>query len=69
MLCNILFRTPRHIIDMIVKLMKSTPEDIIVDQAAGSAGFLLSYQQYLLDYIAYIDKATHNKMKKVDLKI
>lgn len=49
--------------------MKSTPEDIIVDQAAGSAGFLLSYQQYLLDYIAYIDKATHNKMKKVDLKI
>ncbi|MBI6070338.1 SAM-dependent DNA methyltransferase, partial [Clostridium perfringens] len=25
------FRTPRHIIDMIVKLMKPTPEDIIVD--------------------------------------
>ena len=49
--------------------MKQTPEDIIVDQAAGSAGFLLSSQQYLLDYIAYIDKATHNKMKKVDLKI
>ena len=41
------FRTPRHIIDMIVKLMKPTPEDVIVDPAAGSAGFLVSSQQYL----------------------
>ena len=41
------FRTPRHIIDMIVKLMKPTPEDIIVDPAAGSAGFLVSSQAYL----------------------
>ena len=41
------FRTPRHIIDMIVKLMKPTPEDIIVDPAAGSAGFLVSSQGYL----------------------
>ena len=43
------FRTPRHIIDMIVNLMKPTPEDIIVDPAAGSAGFLVSSQQYLRD--------------------
>lgn len=41
------FRTPRHIIDMIVNLMKPTPEDIIVDPAAGSAGFLVSSQEYL----------------------
>ena len=41
------FRTPRHIIDMIVKLMKPTPSDVIVDPAAGSAGFLVSAQQYL----------------------
>ena len=41
------FRTPRHIIDMIVKLIKPTPEDIIVDPAAGSAGFLVSSQAYL----------------------
>ncbi len=34
---------------MIVKLMKPTPEDIIVDPAAGSAGFLVSSQQYLRD--------------------
>ncbi|KZD27685.1 type I restriction-modification system subunit M [Bacillus cereus] len=41
------FRTPRHIIDMIVELMKPTPEDIIVDPAAGSAGFLVSTGEYL----------------------
>ncbi len=38
------FRTPRHIIDMMVKLMKPTPSDVIVDPAAGSAGFLVSAQ-------------------------
>ncbi|OPD57716.1 type I restriction-modification system subunit M [Bacillus anthracis] len=41
------FRTPRHIIDMMVELMKPTPEDIIVDPAAGSAGFLVSSGEYL----------------------
>lgn len=41
------FRTPRHIIDMIVRLMKPTSQDIIVDPAAGSAGFLVSSQAYL----------------------
>ena len=41
------FRTPRHIIDMIVRLMKPTPQDTIVDPAAGSAGFLVSAQEYL----------------------
>jgi len=41
------FRTPRHIIDMIVELMKPTPEDIIIDPSAGSAGFLVSSGEYL----------------------
>lgn len=48
------FRTPRHIIDMIVKLMKPIPEDIIVDPAAGSAGFLVAAGEYL--------KENHNDM-------
>ncbi len=43
------FRTPRHIINMMVKLMKPTPQDKIADPAAGSAGFLVSSQQYLRD--------------------
>lgn len=43
------FRTPRHIIKMIVELMKPTPEDIIIDPAMGSAGFLVAASEYLRD--------------------
>ncbi len=41
------FRTPRHIIRMMVELMKPTPEDIIVDPACGTAGFLVESGEYL----------------------
>lgn len=41
------FRTPRHIINMMVDLMKPSPEDIIIDPAMGSAGFLVSASEYL----------------------
>ena len=35
------FRTPRHIIDMIVRMMKPTLSDFIVDPACGTGGFLV----------------------------
>ncbi len=41
------FRTPRHIIKMMVELMKPTPSDFIIDPAMGSAGFLVAAQEYL----------------------
>ncbi|HGY9790038.1 TPA: N-6 DNA methylase [Streptococcus pneumoniae] len=41
------FRTPRHIIDMMVELMQPTIKDIISDPAMGSAGFLVSASRYL----------------------
>lgn len=41
------FRTPRHIIKMMVELVKPTPSDIIVDPAMGTAGFLVESQNYL----------------------
>lgn len=41
------FRTPRHIIQMMVNLMKPSPDDIIVDPACGSAGFLVTAAEYL----------------------
>lgn len=41
------FRTPRHIIRMMVELMKPTPQDIVVDPACGTAGFLVSAGEYL----------------------
>ncbi len=42
------FRTPRHIIKMMVELMAPTPSDIIVDPAAGTAGFLVAAGEYLM---------------------
>ncbi len=41
------FRTPRHIIKMMVELVQPTPNDIICDPAMGSAGFLVEAQDYL----------------------
>ena len=41
------FRTPRHIIRMMVELMKPTLEDHILDPAMGSAGFLLEFSNYV----------------------
>ena len=41
------FRTPRHIIRMMVEMMAPTPEDVICDPACGSAGFLISAGEYL----------------------
>lgn len=41
------FRTPRHIIKMMVSLVKPQPDDIIIDPAMGSAGFLIEAQAFL----------------------
>ncbi len=44
------FRTPRHIIKMMVNLMQPTPEDTICDPAMGSAGFICMAAQYIKDH-------------------
>lgn len=41
------FRTPRHIIRMIVELMKPQPNEIICDPACGTSGFLVTASEYL----------------------
>lgn len=41
------FRTPRHIIKMMVELMKPTPDDKIADPACGTSGFLVATAEYL----------------------
>lgn len=41
------FRTPRHIIKMMVQMVKPTPEDIMCDPAAGTAGFLVAAGEFL----------------------
>lgn len=41
------FRTPRHIIRMMVELMQPKPDDIICDPACGTSGFLVTAGEYL----------------------
>ena len=41
------FRTPRHIIKMIVELMDPKPNEVICDPACGTSGFLVAASEYL----------------------
>jgi len=43
------FRTPRHIIKMMVRLIDPKPEDTIADPACGTGGFLVLAGQYVKD--------------------
>ena len=44
------FRTPRHIIKLMVNLMAPTPKDVICDPAVGTCGFLVAAGEYLRDH-------------------
>ncbi|MEQ1838855.1 MAG: class I SAM-dependent DNA methyltransferase [Verrucomicrobiales bacterium] len=41
------FRTPRHIIKLMVEMTAPTPRDKICDPACGTAGFLIAASEYL----------------------
>jgi type I restriction enzyme M protein len=41
------FRTPRHIIKLMVEMTQPNPKDIICDPASGSCGFLVAASEYL----------------------
>ena len=56
------FRTPRHIISMMVQLMQPTPEDVICDPACGTSGFLITTAEYLKKYRK--EDIFFNKQKK-----
>ncbi len=43
------FRTPRHIIKMMVELMAPGARDIVCDPACGTGGFLVAVAEYLLN--------------------
>lgn len=59
------FRTPRHIIKMIVDLMQPKLTDRILDPAMGSAGFLVESAQYISEKykkeLMRTDNASHYK--------
>lgn len=44
------FRTPRHIIKMMVELMQPGKEELICDPSAGSAGFLVVAGEYVHEH-------------------
>lgn len=52
------FRTPRHIIRMMVDMMQPQREDTICDPSSGTAGFLVSCAEYLHENQAdwFLDK-------------
>jgi len=56
------FRTPRHIIRMMVELMKPTADDTICDPACGTSGFLVSAGEYLKEN--HKEEIFFNKQKK-----
>lgn len=56
------FRTPRHIIRMMVELLDIQPEDMICDPACGTSGFLVSAGEYLKEN--YLQEIFYNKEAK-----
>ena len=56
------FRTPRHIIKMIIDLMEPNLEDTICDPAMGSAGFITCAAQYVQEkYSKELNKPENKK--------
>ena len=44
------FRTPRHIIKLMVDMTAPTPKDAICDPACGTAGFLIAASEHLVEH-------------------
>lgn len=56
------FRTPRHIIKMMVELLQPHPDDMICDPACGTSGFLVAAGEYLKEN--YKEAIFFNRQKK-----
>ena len=56
------FRTPRHIIRMMVEMVDPKADDVICDPACGTSGFLVSAAEYLKE--AKKEEIFFNKAKK-----
>ena len=55
------FRTPRHIIQLMVELTAPGPKDIICDPASGTCGFLVAAGEYLRAHHPEILRDSHLK--------
>ncbi len=62
------FRTPRHIIRMMVELMRPTLKDTICDPAMGSAGFIVESAKYVAETQSHeLFNAQHQKHYKNEM--
>lgn len=55
------FRTPRHIIRMMVKMVDPRPDERICDPAAGTCGFLVNAYQHILEMHTSRDILTYDE--------
>jgi type I restriction enzyme M protein len=61
------FRTPRHIIKLMVEMTAPTPRDMICDPACGTAGFLIAASEYLVKHHSdaiYRDEAARRRFNE-----
>ena len=61
------FRTPRHIIKLMVDMTAPVPKDVICDPACGTAGFLVAASEYLNDNHSgeiYKDEASRTRFNE-----
>ncbi len=56
------FRTPRHIIKMMVEMLQPNPDDVICDPACGTSGFLVNVAEYLKEN--YKEQVLFDKAKR-----
>jgi len=55
------FRTPRHIVRLMVQMIDPKPGERIGDLAAGTAGFLVNAYQYMLEQHTSLSVLTHDE--------
>nr|WP_298378479.1 N-6 DNA methylase [uncultured Halomonas sp.] len=61
------FRTPRHIIKLMVEMTAPTPKDVICDPACGTAGFLIAASEHLREHHSgeiYRDEASRRRFNE-----
>jgi type I restriction enzyme M protein len=61
------FRTPRHIIKLMVEMTAPTPKDVICDPACGTAGYLIAASEHLVKHHSdtiYKDAASRRRFNE-----
>lgn len=58
------FRTPRHIIDFVVRAVGPSKNDRVLDPACGTAGFLISAYKHILRENSPVDERNNGQLPK-----